>query len=263
MPAENTNKKDPNGGKKRRPRQQESGDRIAEAISALKDTIANKADASTAQEGREDKGNKILSVATLIFVIFTTCGIFVQACVMRSSDETFKETLRTQKEISAKQLRAYISVGVENISSINDAGPVRATIYIKNIGLTPAYKIIYWLGIGRATWPTPKQGIYDLAPPPQSFDLNTGILGAGERVLHPIEMPDPIDYRDRFWIFRGYEAIYLFGEVGFTDVYQIRHRCTFRFEISLHSLKYSLPAEQSAKGNDCDYDGDDTPLKMK
>src|ERR1700688_3381420 len=81
MPAEKSSKKNPDPKKHRGPSQDQRNNSIAEAVAALKNTIADKADAGRNEQKREDSGNKLIQIATLLFVVATTIGIFIQACI--------------------------------------------------------------------------------------------------------------------------------------------------------------------------------------
>jgi carboxylesterase type B len=80
--------------KKVRPSTNQNNHSIAKAIAALKNTVAYEANADRKEYYREDIGNKLIQIATLVFVMLTTAGIFYQAIIfsgqlseMKSSGE--------------------------------------------------------------------------------------------------------------------------------------------------------------------------------
>jgi hypothetical protein len=152
---------------------------IAKAISALKDAITNEANTDRKEYRREDKGNKLIQIATLLFVILTTVGIFYQAVIfsgqlseMKSNGEQtgqliganakLAEAAAKQAEAADKQAnatiaavevsresliaagRAWVGPRLAKITSPIEVGkPIELTIEYANSGREPALDFVY------------------------------------------------------------------------------------------------------------------------
>jgi len=128
-------------------------DRIAEAILGLKYTVADNADADRKQERREDIGNKLLQVATLLFVILTTVGIFYQASILNSSDKSTHESAKAAKdaadaaktaaEAATVSNRAWVAPRVIFIDTIDPPDNIKVKVFYENTGKTPALDVSF------------------------------------------------------------------------------------------------------------------------
>jgi hypothetical protein len=74
----------------------------------------------------------------LVFVILTTIGIFIQACILHSSDKTFQETATAAREANEINIRPYIK-----INFLPETFTFKLNVAIKftieNIGKLPGY----------------------------------------------------------------------------------------------------------------------------
>jgi hypothetical protein len=128
-------------------------DRIAEAILGLKYTVADNADADRKQERREDIGNKLLQVATLLFVILTTVGIFYQANILNKTDSAVHESAAAAKD-AADAAKKSAEATTRNVDVLVNSE--RARLFMGNMTLTkandtdPQPKIDFsWINLGR------------------------------------------------------------------------------------------------------------------
>jgi hypothetical protein len=153
-------KENPTPIKNDEPSEDQNNHSVAKAVATLEDTIAKKADASRDQTHREDRGSKLIEIATLLFVILTTVGIFYQARILNSSDEAIhqsadaakdaadaaKSSVETTKKIMRIDQRAWIGLDyIEAIPNNLEAGKSIGTrIGIKNTGKTPARNIVIY-----------------------------------------------------------------------------------------------------------------------
>ena len=141
MPPQRSNHQKPNSNKDRGPSPEQKGYSTSEAILALKDGLIEEIKTRREQEPRDDNTPTWIDYVTLLFVILTTVGIGIQDLILRSSDETFKETLKAQKKSSEQQLRAYVGMTPGDIEDFGVPGKQRIRFVRKNFGTTPAYDV--------------------------------------------------------------------------------------------------------------------------
>jgi hypothetical protein len=165
MPPEDIDQDQPDSAKVSRPSEKDE-EPPKTWISALIDAYKNEQKTNRSQEEREDTSKKRREIWTLVFIILTTVGVFVQACILRNTDEAMHESataaLKAAKSAEAtadaalKQAtliekqsaaiertstagRAYILVSYDTPQGPEATGrviPIRFTI--KNIGQSPA-----------------------------------------------------------------------------------------------------------------------------
>ena len=97
MPPQKHNQKHPHGHKNSGPREDQKGYSTSEAVIALKDELVEEIQTSREQKPEKDTAHRVIEFVTLLFVILTTVGVGIQDLILHSSDETFKETLKAQK----------------------------------------------------------------------------------------------------------------------------------------------------------------------
>jgi hypothetical protein len=97
MPPDDTNQEQPSGDEPQRPRDGGEQGPIA-GVAALIDAYRHEQETNREQEASEDFGRKWREWATLAFIILTTIGIFYQACILNSTDES----IRNQTIINAR-----------------------------------------------------------------------------------------------------------------------------------------------------------------
>jgi hypothetical protein len=140
----------PSSDKNNDPSTQQIGDCTAKAITALESALIKEAKTNRTQEGRESVWDRIIGIATLVFVILTTVGIFYQAHVLNNTDHAIHisskaatDAVEATKEAMRIDQRAWL--GVEYIRSnplVPEIGkPFIVEVHIKNTGKTPAIKI--------------------------------------------------------------------------------------------------------------------------
>jgi hypothetical protein len=93
MAAEESGKKKTN---RSRPKQLDEDVKqvVNDAVTALRDAYRNEQQVNREQHDREDRRRKFLEIATLVFVVLTTIGVFIQAYILNRSDHAFQETAR-------------------------------------------------------------------------------------------------------------------------------------------------------------------------
>jgi hypothetical protein len=135
------------------PTAKQEDNRIAEAISALKYTISDNAQADRNQERREDIGNKVIQLLTLVFVILTTVGIFYQDHILNKTDAAAHESATAAKE-AANAAKISAEATTKNVDALIKSE--RAQLFIGTLALNkngdndPHPQINYtWVNLGR------------------------------------------------------------------------------------------------------------------
>jgi hypothetical protein len=220
MPPHNTGQKHKNRNKNHGPSPEQKGYSTSEAIIALKDELVDEAKANREQENRPDAAHKRIEIATLVFVILTTIGVFIQALVLHSSDVTFKNTLDLQRVSSERQLRAYVGVLPGELQNLGDRTKQQFTLVRKNYGLTPAYDL-FVVSFGQAVirigepipsgGPAPAdiRGTITLFPSAELAFNHRGIMVAEDQIARVMQGDD-------------IQMVY-FGTVQYRDAFERRH----------------------------------------
>ena len=157
------------------------------------------------------------------------------------------DSVTTLKEVTAKQMRAYLSAVTNGgIFQERDKGfrfeikPVLA-----NTGNTPAHKIRYWAKIG----------VFD-SPLPDNFDFPDGedsvvtsfALGPHQNVVLNAMLPDLLGDDEAQEVKAGKnKRLYIWGKVSYVDVFEQEHFTKFS-----HSIYWFGPAgSEMWGGNYC------------
>jgi hypothetical protein len=172
MPAKDSKEKQKDGDKEDRPSTEQRDNRVVEAISAIEKTIGKKADSSREQSHTDDRVNTRLQIATLVFVILTTIGIFIQACILYGSDKTFQETAISAREANEINIRPYIKINFLP-ETFTFTPNVAIKFTIENIGKLPGYARV----ATGFTWVTRNH--------PRPDNTPQATLGVGARFLFP------------------------------------------------------------------------------
>jgi hypothetical protein len=101
--AGNSTREDPDANNKEDRSGQDLGKKeILEALEAISRTLKDEGAANRGEELREDTSNKLLQIATLLFVILTTGGIFWRGAIFnRQLDEMRSASIQTNKLVDA------------------------------------------------------------------------------------------------------------------------------------------------------------------
>jgi hypothetical protein len=143
---------------------------------------------------------------------------------------TFVVMIRT----SRSQLRAYVQVdSVKVFNAMDDkAGPIIAHVVIKNFGQTPAHKVT-----------TASEFAFEKYPPPSTLNLlisdkefsassnHSRIRLAPSQTQEIVEVANrpPLNEQERRALFEGGSAIFVYGEIRFTDVFGRSQRSRYRY----------------------------------
>jgi hypothetical protein len=227
---------DPDGRKQTR--------QIAKGISALKDTIAEDGYANREQDERQERGKKWREISTLIFIILTTGGVFIQAYVLHTTDEAMQAAARAAKDsaVAAKaavelsdrtaerQLRAYVGItlpedGPATSSFVPPAIPT-IRLGIRNSGQTPAYDVEYSAIVDIRAYP-----LNDFSGPPATnpsnpitlfpgtFALSWGMTIRPKRALTDEEVVSIQDGKSK--------RLYFWGTIKYRDAFNKPRWTTF------------------------------------
>jgi hypothetical protein len=152
------------------PSEQQKNNAAAQAILILKDALIKEGDANRQQDRREDRWEKIISIATLFLVFCTTGGIIYQDIIIRNSDIAFQTSATAAKDAAdvAKSTliagqRAWIKPNKISFGSpliFNQGGASTAIAFeITNIGQSPASNVEphAWLGVFKDGGPFPAE----------------------------------------------------------------------------------------------------------
>lgn len=188
-------------------------------------------------------GTVLTAIATIVLVVVTALlwrvtdrsakAADVSAAAAQRSTEIATQTATQTEDTAKRQLRAYI---VAHGAVLNcDAGGVvtpyvaagsRAigTLEFTNTGLTPALNVRVCIQIGQRLLP--------LAP--ESFVLipidheSKTVLGAGRSTRSDAVSPGVVSVSSISNLATGAEAVYLFGEISYDDIFGEAHVTAFR-----------------------------------
>jgi len=164
---------------------------------------------------------------TLIFVIATTVGIFIQASILRTTDHTFSAMRTNQVDTNERQQRAYVYARPGNVYNVSDGHRAEPRIVIGNSGATLSRETKRW---AKAVI-LPKQSAFEIKRFDQG-EREEGVMEVVPRVDHAIirysgqitaEQSQQLALKD------GPLRLYVYGEVGYFDVFQKERRTQFCF----------------------------------
>ncbi len=142
---------------------------------------------------------------------------------------TFVVMLRTGRS----QLRAYVQVNSAKIFNAFDAkgGPIAAHISIKNFGQTPARKVMSASALAVEKYPPPSGSSFtvndkEFSAPGRS---RTSLApGQTEEIVEIAHRP-ALDEQEQRALIDGLLAIFVYGEIRFTDVFGRSQRTRYRY----------------------------------
>jgi hypothetical protein len=167
MPAKKSGQNQPHANKEERPADNHNERRIAREIAALSHSISEEERTSRDAQERQDNGKKFREYLTLLFIILTTIGVFIQAFVFKGqlhemekaygpieksaiaakeAADAARDAVKQSEKTAERQLRAYISSVTINEGtqrSVPDGKLIARNFRVqwKNAGQTPAYVV--------------------------------------------------------------------------------------------------------------------------
>lgn len=130
-----------------------------------------------------------------------------------------RESVATLKEVTAKQMRAYLSVviggGIYQEKAKNLRFEVRPLLV--NTGNTPAHKVSYWAKAAIFDWPLSD----NFSLPAGEDEIKSGfVLGPHQNLILNAMIPDYLDEAEAERIKVGKERrLYIWGRVTYVDVF--------------------------------------------
>jgi hypothetical protein len=136
-------------------------------------------------------------------------------------------------QTSRRQLRAYVQVHSAKIYNALDGkgGPVAAHIVIKNFGRTPAHKVAYASELAFEKHPPPSATNFIISDKEFSVPSRSksGLApGQTEEVVEIARRPG-LNEQERRDLVDGQMAIFVYGEIRFTDVFGRAQRTRYRY----------------------------------
>ena len=241
MPARRSHQKKPTTSVDKRDGAKQTR-QIAESVTALKDSIAQDGHATREQDERHERGKKWREIATLLFIVLTTGGVFLQAAILHNTDKAIHVSAEAAKDAAkaakdavdgaqrASQLdqRAWVGVDyIDPVPRLPEIGkPFAVNVRIKNNGKTPARKIVT---VGRLD-PVLKGNL-----PNFSYDglarRQAGNLPPAGGITIPInpllnaETKQPYLFTQEFLdeLIAGKFSLYAHGRIGYEDIFGQPH----------------------------------------
>jgi hypothetical protein len=163
-------------------------------------------------------------VLTVIFTAWAAHAASRAASSAANSAEISDRTLREVQSTARRQLRAYVDViGVIRTKNPDGDG-FGAAIMVKNSGLTPATNLSQWAKIDLREMPL--QSSFPLYC--RERDSLGVIAPDGQTLSIPVFLRDLTPLEEQALRQNG-KAIYVYGEIDYTDVFGDQHRSIFRF----------------------------------
>jgi hypothetical protein len=193
--------------------------RLQQSPSLAATGTSPKADSGKFLQFVERYEKAIVAISTIFIALFTVVLAIATYFLWHATRDLVQGAALT----SERQLRAYVSV--TNAAVINFGKPesLQADILYKNTGQTPAYKLTVWATIAVAKYPLGEfpapamtLGITSLGPSAEYH-----VRPRTKRALTPEEQSAVVD---------GTKAIYIYGEIGYLDAFDVKRVTRFRGE---------------------------------
>jgi hypothetical protein len=127
-----------------------------------------------------------------------------------------------QADAQMKETRAYIFTNSAKITNYGASEIVRAELFLRNTGKTPAHTVRFKGKIGVDYFPSNEF-------PPLAKVKQMGTMGQGQEMIQHCTMHIALSKEQFDSIESGKAAVYLFGEVTYVDVYGIN--CWTKFHL--------------------------------
>jgi hypothetical protein len=185
----------------------------------------------------------IVAISTALIALFTVILAFATGFLWHAT----RDLVRGAEDTAARQLRAYVFVTASEITNFKASEAIQCVVVIKNTGLTPAYKMTAWVSIVASTFPRTEFPPTDLIPA-KTF------LGPGGDYRYIVQTGTAMSPEARTMIANGSAAIYVYGEIHYTDAFKIDRFTKFRGIFRGSGLSpvagATLPVTQTQEGNE-------------
>jgi hypothetical protein len=132
-----------------------------------------------------------------------------------------------QHRTTRAQLRAYVFVGEVKIIDPDGAEP-QAAVTLSNFGKTPAYRVTVSTGACGDKFP-PRRTVFD--PTPVSPYSSRFVFAPGGLGIRNIPLKTLLNSHRMIGLRNGALALYVYGEILYTDAFQKGQSTKFRFMI--------------------------------
>lgn len=160
--------------------------------------------------------------------------------------------LRQSDENAKRQLRAYVCVTKGVVTQFGPDKTPGVIIQVKNTGQTPAYDVMQWTCLDLDDFPRTKPFIDDW-----NWGSHKSTLGPGEGMSAIISLDEPLTQNHVDVIREGNAAIWAFGELRYTDAFDVPHTTQFRLVYGGNLGALEKGKTKGAMANDADGNGAD------
>ena len=255
MPVDHVDKKEPTLQEQKRPRYKHKKSAIA-GLASFIHAYKNEQKTNRKQDASEDIGKKWREISTLVFVILTTFGIFIQAFIFYRTDKTTRDALVDVQ-------RAFVTSNDIKIEPTRDNNNKivswRIIPIVKNSGSTPTKNLQYYASgasgsphdtdIIGPTYPIgenpsvldPDQGYYNSISNPPSPDARLPRLVLGPQATANMGWVEfTADQLRQMSI--GKHKVYIAATIHYWDIFDSTNE---------HSTKfcYDIRSEEDVSGN--------------
>lgn len=173
----------------------------------------------------------------------------------RAAEETKRSAIAAEgaleqvKQSSERELRAYVVAfpkKLEQKRRSNENYNVTLQIHLQNLGQTPAYRATQWLGMGVMHFENAQAMIRD-AKGAEPESPNYAILSTGFPVAGIVNYEVTKDQVET--IISGAAALYAFGEIHYTDIFEKRRTSQFCHQLSGREFFMAVMVEHPANSN--------------
>jgi len=169
---------------------------------------------------------------TVIFTKQAADGALAAAKAAEASADTADKTLLATQATAKRQLRAYVTIvgGHMRVKNVNGQPSLEIFIQFKNSGQTPGERLATWRdkAIGN-----PKDRPFTDAPPPDKRGP-TSIIGPGA-TADLTTFIIGVSNDDGNAIIRGAKRVFVWGEIGYRDIFGKDHFLRFKCTNSDHN----------------------------
>jgi hypothetical protein len=214
----------------------------AAAQSATADNASLTATLKAAEDGRADAREQAKR--------FKEQMSLTDQIMQRITDTAYamKDSARAQKinaDAARKELRAYAFMNSATIHDFEIGKTPMVEVVIANSGRTPAHDVVMWMAARSL-----RTGAVKFDRPEDTSGFSRGPIPPGGDKPMTIHWDSPVREGEAMEFARGERAIYVFGEVTYTDVFGEKHHTRFRL-CHEHTRRVGAFGTM-AEGNDAD-----------
>jgi len=135
--------------------------------------------------------------------------------------------IKTTTAVTEKQLRAYVFPS--HATRLRTYGVMKLKIIFTNAGKTPALECSQW--IAEIFPPGIEAPVFIPPPVPAGAEQSRYVLAPGidmQVYVNAVEPPEEVHN----FIRNNLRALYIYGEIHYTDVFHTKHKTSFRYKSS-------------------------------